>query len=148
MDMYQFIYIAAALAATIAYNYAGYLRFGKAKGEAYDYSKLLATLFQGGLVASVLTYVTSVTVSGSGFDVWILAEAILFGLGLSAGIDKLQDTVSPKQSGAELLTSIIADIEALKIKMEAQNAPAIVAVTSIEQITPKEPAPLPLVPTA
>jgi len=81
----QLIYIVAALAGVLLYNYAGYVKFGKPKGEAYDYTKLLGTLMTGGsvsLVTSALTYVAF------GFDVGYVMLAFINGLLFSAGIDQ------------------------------------------------------------
>ena len=121
MDMYLVMYILAAVLGTLGYNYAGYLKYGKANGEKFDWSKWLATLLQGGGVASVLTYVNSLS-AGSGFNYYILVEAVLFGVGFSAGIDKLQGTISPTADSATNVVNGIADYETLKTKLAADFA--------------------------
>jgi hypothetical protein len=116
MDINLVIYILAAVLGTLAYNYEGYLKYGKTNGEKFDWSKWLATLLQGGGVASVLTYVNSLSV-GSALNYYILIEAILFGIGFSAGIDKLQDTISPSASPTTNIVNGIVEYETLKNKL-------------------------------
>ena len=118
MDINLVIYILAAVLGTLAYNYVGYLKYGKANGEKFDWSKWLATLLQGGGVASVLTYVNSLS-AGSALNYYVLIEALLFGIGFSAGIDKLQDTISPAASPTTNIVNGIADYETLKNKLAA-----------------------------
>ena len=118
MDINLVMYILAAVFGTLAYNYVGYLKYGKANGEKFDWSKWLATLLQGGGVASVLTYVNSLSV-GSALNYYILVEALLFGIGFSAGIDKLQDTIAPTATPTANAVNAIADYETLKTKLAA-----------------------------
>ncbi len=81
------IYVVAALVGTFLYNYAGFVKFGKPKGESYNAMKFLDTLATGGL-SSVLLSVISYAVGG--FQVISLFQAFAAGLLFSAGLDKLR----------------------------------------------------------
>jgi hypothetical protein len=144
MDDYQIIYIAVALLGTLIYNYAGYLKFGKSAGEKFDWSKWLSTVLQGGGLSSVLTYVASIYISGSGFSIFLLINAFVMGLSFPAGLDKLGDVISPKRPSSVNVTSIIARLEALNAEMKAafsSSSPASTAATSQANTTTAIPTP-------
>jgi hypothetical protein len=143
MDDYQIVYIVVALFGTFIYNYAGYLRFGKSSGEKFDWSKWLSTVLQGGGLSSVLTYVASVYISGSGFSIFLLINAFVMGLSFPAGLDKLGDVISPKQPSAINVTSIIARLEALNAEMKAafSSSPSPTTATSQANIAAATPIP-------
>lgn len=123
MDLYQIFYIAIALLGTLIYNYAGYLKFGKPSGEPFDLSKVLTTVIQGGGLSSILTYVASVYIPGSGISIFLLINAFVMGVSFPAGLDKLGDVIGPTQPAAFNTTSIIARFEAIESAMKTQFAP-------------------------
>jgi hypothetical protein len=143
MDDYQIVYIVVTLLGTFIYNYAGYLRFGKSSGEKFDWSKWLSTVLQGGGLSSVLTYVASTYISGSGFSIFLLINAFVMGLSFPAGLDKLGDVISPKRPSSVNVTSIIARLEALNAEMKAAffSSPASTAATSQANTTTAIPIP-------
>ena len=114
MDLYQILYIAIALLGTLIYNYAGYLKFGKPAGEPFDLSKVLTTVIKGGGLSSILTYIASVYIPGSGISIFLLINAFVMGVSFPAGLDKLGDVISPDLPAAVNTTNVIVRLEALE----------------------------------
>jgi hypothetical protein len=118
MDTFLIIYLATAILGTLIYNYAGYLKYGKPRGESFDWAKWLDTLIKGGGTATLLTYITAATAGTTEFSILILFNAFINGLALSAGIDTLTDVVSNKKTEPENLNGLIKAISDLAIRFK------------------------------